>query len=123
MSNDPSKEKSSNKAEFPDEQSDDGSFERQDDAFTDWVKDDPSAEFPAEADRYHLYVSLACPWAHRTIVMRRLLGLEDIISMTVVDPIRDDKGWRFVDDVPHCEPDPVNGFTYLSEAYKKSMEN
>jgi len=111
------------KAEFPEEEGNDGSFERQKDAFTDWVRDDPAADFPAEADRYHLYVSLACPWAHRTIVMRRLLGLEDIIGMTVVDPIRDEKGWRFVDDVSRCEPDPVNGFQYLSEAYKASMNN
>lgn len=106
------------KSQFPDEQSADGSFARQEDAFTDWIQDAPDAKYPPESNRYHLYVSLACPWAHRTIVMRKLKGLEDHIGMTVLDPIRDDKGWRFVDDVPRCEPDPVNGFKYLSEAYK-----
>ncbi|HEY8320769.1 MAG TPA: glutathione S-transferase family protein [Candidatus Baltobacteraceae bacterium] len=100
------------KPQFPDEQSSDGQFERQGDAFTDWVTADGSSGFPAEAGRYHLYVSLACPWAHRTIIVRKLERLEDAIGMTVVDPIRDERGWRFF------EPDPVNGFRYLSEAYR-----
>jgi len=99
------------KPQFPDEQSPDGAFVRQSDAFTDRVTADGSSGFPAEAGRYHLYVSLACPWAHRTIIVRKLKGLEQAIGMTVVDPIRDDRGWRFY------EPDPVNGFSYLSEAY------
>jgi glutathionyl-hydroquinone reductase len=99
------------KAQFPDEQGADGSFVRQDDAFRDWVRADGSSPYPAEAGRYHLYVSLACPWAHRTIIMRKLKGLEGAIGMTIVDPIRDDAGWRFF------EPDPVNGWAFLSEAY------
>ena len=70
---------------------------------------------PAEAGRYHLYVSLACPWAHRTIIVRALKGLEEAISLSVVDPLRDEKGWRFGPDFP----DPLeHGWSYLSEAYE-----
>lgn len=103
-------------AQFPDEQSDDGSFDRQEDVFRDWVSDEPGADFRPEADRYHLYVSLACPWAHRIILLRKMLGLEDAIGMTVVDPIRDDKGWAFREGRGHSI-DPVNGFDFLKEAY------
>lgn len=106
------------KAQFPDEQSEDGSFERQKDAFDNWVSPSPDSQYPAASGRYHLYVSLACPWAHRTIIMRERQGLAPHIGMTVVDPIRDEKGWRFVDNVPRCQPDPLNGFKYLSEAYR-----
>lgn len=93
-----------------------GEFKRQEDSFRDWVTDDGSSAYPAAAGRYHLYVSLACPWAHRTIIARKLKGLENIIGMTVVDPIRDGRGWAFTDD-----PDPVNGFRFLSEAYRASQ--
>lgn len=109
------------KAQFPDEQRD-GEFVRQDDAYRDWVKADGSTAFPVEPGRYHLYVSYACPWAHRTIIVRKLKGLEDAIGMTVVDPIRDDRGWRFGDDGV-MQPDPVNGFRFLSEAYAKNDPN
>jgi putative glutathione S-transferase len=98
-------------AQFPKEQSHEGEFGRQDDAFRHWVRARTDAEFPAQAGRYHLYVSLACPWAHRTIIVRKLKGLEAVVGMTVVDPIRDERGWRFF------EPDPVNGWKYLSQAY------
>ena len=102
-------------AQFPREQVD-GAFVRQGDAFTGWVRADPSSEFPAEAGRYHLYVSFACPWAHRTIIVRALKGLEGAIGMTAVDPIRDDLGWAFREG-PGSSRDPLNGFRYLSEAY------
>jgi len=103
--------------QFPKEQSETGEFKRQADRFRRWVRRDGSSEFPAESGRYHLYVSLACPWAHRTIIMRRLRGLEEAISMTVVDPIRDDEtGWAFRPGPGHSE-DPLNGFHYLREAY------
>ncbi len=104
------------KPQFPDEQSPEGHFVRQGDAFRDWVRADGSSSYPAVAGRYHLYVSLACPWAHRTVIMRSLVGLEDAIGMTVVDPVRDDLGWRFADG-PGFTTDSINGFTYLSEAY------
>lgn len=92
-----------------------GEFKRQEDRFRDWVTDDGSSAYPAAAGRYHLYVSLACPWAHRTLIARRLKGLEEIIGVTVVDPLRDGRGWAFTD-----EPDPVNGFRFLSEVYSAS---
>jgi len=94
--------------QFPDEQSTDGSFKRQEDAFRE--------EFTAEAGRYHLYISWACPWASRTIIVRKLKGLEDAIGMTAVDPIRDERGWAFRDG-PGYSRDPINGFEFLSQAY------
>jgi putative glutathione S-transferase len=93
-----------------------GAFARQEDAFTNWVTADGSSGFPAAAGRYHLYVSLACPWAHRTVIVRKLKGLEDAIGMTVVDPIRDERGWEF-HDAPGLGLDPIEGFHFLSEAY------
>ena len=104
------------KAQFPDEQSAEGEFIRQVDAFRQWVTADGSSGYPAVAGRYHLYVSLACPWAHRTVIMRKLKGLEDAIGMTVVDPVRDERGWAFRNGPDYSE-DPINGFAYLSEAY------
>jgi putative glutathione S-transferase len=105
------------KAQFPAEQSATGDFVRQPDAFRGSISSQPGAAFPLAAGRYHLYVSLACPWAHRTIIVRALLGLEDAVGMTVVDPIRDDAGWAFREGRGHSV-DPVNGFRYLSEAYR-----
>ena len=93
------------------EQTSSGEFVRQEDEFRgDILPDD------AESGRYHLYVSLACPWAHRTLIFRKLLGLEETISASVVDPIRDNRGWRFGKG-NGFQPDPINGFSYLSEAY------
>jgi len=104
-------------AAFPRETGADGSWQRQRSAFRDRVTADGGSGFPAEAGRYHLYVSLACPWAHRTVIYRRLRGLEDAISMTVVDPERDERGWRVDPGGRGTTDDPVNGFTFLSEAY------
>ena len=106
-------------AQFPDEQSDDGNFERQEDAFRDWVRADSSADYPAESNRYHLYVCYACPWAHRIIIARHLKGLSSVIGMTAVDPWRDDRGWAFRQGDGFSK-DPVNNFNYLSEAYQAS---
>ena len=113
------------KPQFPTEQSDSGEFQRQEDAFREWISNDGSTAYPAAADRYHLYVSLACPWASRTIIFRKLKGLEDAIGMTIVDPIRDEKGWAFRDPsgkippgAPFESTEPINGFHFLSEAYK-----
>ena len=83
------------KAQFPDEESESGEFKRQADAFREWISNDGSTPYAAEAGRYHLYVSLACPWASRTVIVRKLKGLEEAIGMTVVDPIRDENGWAF----------------------------
>ena len=98
------------------ETSSEGGFVRQRSEFHDRVSADGSTGFRAEPGRYHLYVSLACPWAHRTVIVRRLKGLESVISLSVVDPLRDERGWRFGDG-PGFDRDPVNGFEYLSEAY------
>jgi putative glutathione S-transferase len=105
------------KAQFPDEQTESGEFRRQADAFRNWVTADGRSGYPAAAGRYHLYVSLACPWAHRTIIVRKLKGLESAVGMTVVDPIRDERGWAFRDGPAHTA-DPINGFQFLSEAYR-----
>lgn len=110
------------KAQFPSEQTAEGGFERQQDAFRDWVKADGSSQYPAVAGRYHLYVSWACPWAHRTIIVRRLKGLENVIGMTAVDPIRDERGWAFREGEGHSR-DPINGFGFLSEAYHATDPN
>ncbi len=104
-------------AQFPNEQTAQGEFKRQEDAFRGWVTEDGRSEYPEARNRYHLYVSWACPWAHRTIIVRKLKKLEDVIGMTVVDPIRDDRGWTFRDG-PGQGRDPINGFTFLSEAYQ-----
>ena len=105
--------------QFPAETSADGAFVRQRYAFRGRITADGSSGYPAEAGRYHLYVSLACPWAHRTLIVRKLLGLEDVISMSVVDPVRDEKGWAFREGEGHG-PDPVCDFQYLSEAYHRT---
>jgi len=98
----------------------DGEFERQSTTFHDRIEDDPDAQFPAEAGRYHLYVSYACPWAHRTLLVRALKGLEDAITVDVVDPYREDDGWQFTPEKAGCTPDTVNGFDYLREAYAEA---
>ncbi len=113
------------KAQFPTEQAESGEFQRQEDVFREWITIDGSTPYAAAKDRYHLYVSLACPWASRTVIFRKLKGLEGAIGMTVVDPIRDEEGWAFRDPSGKIQPgapfestDPVNGFQFLSEAYK-----
>ena len=103
-------------AQFEKETDKKGAFVRQTSAFRERVTADGSSGFPAEAGRYHLYVCYACPWASRTIIFRTLKGLEEVISMTAVDPVRDDQGWKFFAD----DPDPVNGYEYLLEAYLRT---
>lgn len=110
-----------NTPEFAKETGSDGSFQRQTSVFRDWVTADGSSEFPAEAGRYHLYACAACPWAHRAIIVRELKGLHDAIGLTLVDPLRDEQGWRFGDGSPKTgDVDPLHGWTYLSEAYTAS---
>ena len=109
-------------AQFPDEQSVEGAFTRQPDAFRGWVTANGNSGYPAASGRYHLYVSWACPWAHRTIIVRKLKKLENVIGMTVVDPIRDERGWAFREGPGHSL-DPINGFQFLSQAYKATDPN
>ncbi len=114
--------------QFVQETSSTGEWKRQGNRFTGRISRDsgsaPGAgpddqgRWPVEAGRYRLVVSLACPWAHRSIIVRRLLGLDDAISLAVVDPIRDERGWRFTLD-PDGR-DPVLGIEFLSEAYHRT---
>jgi glutathionyl-hydroquinone reductase len=90
-----------------------GEFIRADSQFRDAVTANGASGYPAEAGRYHLYVSLACPWAHRTLIFRKLKKLEDVISLSVVDPVITEGGWAFRDGFT----DTVNGFAFLREAY------
>ena len=99
-----------------------GRFEREDAGFRNWVTFDGSAGpsgiggFKAEPNRYHLYVSLACPWAHRTTIYRKLKGLEDMISLSVVHPFMGDKGWTFAEGAGVIA-DPIVKADYLYEVY------
>jgi putative glutathione S-transferase len=89
---------------FHDTKATGGKFKRTEPKFRNWVTPDGSAGpsgsggFAAARGRYHLYVSLACPWAHRTVVYRKIKGLEDVISMSVVEPVMGDQGWQFGPD-------------------------
>ena len=103
-------------AQVPAETNAAGAFVRQEYSIRDRITADGSSGFVSQPGRYHLYVSRACPWAHRSIIVRGLLGLESVISMSVVDPIRDERGWAFRDG-PGYSRDPINGFAFLSEAY------
>ncbi len=102
-----------------------GRFERQESSFRNWVTRDgapgPSADggFAAESGRYHLYVSYACPWAHRTLIMRTLLGLEAHIDVSVVNPNMLEHGWSF-EPWPGVVKDPLFDARYLYELYLKA---
>jgi glutathionyl-hydroquinone reductase len=93
-----------------------GGFVRSPGAFADRITADGSSGWPVEPGRYRLVVSLACPWANRSLIVRRLLGLTDVISVAVADPIQDERSWRFTLD-PDGR-DPVLGIRYLAEAYE-----
>lgn len=105
-----------------------GRFVREDAGFRNWVTADGSAGptgvggFKAEANRYHLYVSLACPWAHRTTIYRKLKGLEDMISLSVVHPFMGDKGWTFAEGAGVIA-DPIVNASYLYEVYVAAKPN
>jgi putative glutathione S-transferase len=94
-----------------------GEFIRHQTSFRAQVRQDGSTEFAAAQNRYHLYVSYACPWAHRTLITRKLKGLEQAISYDVVDPLLPQTGWSFADSTPGSTGDRVNGFRDLREAY------
>lgn len=105
-----------------------GRFVRSDTQFRNWITKDgspgPSGSggFAAQAGRYHLYVSLACPWAHRTLIMRALKGLEDIISVSVVNPYMGENGWTF-EAGEGVIPDPVAQARYLYEVYLRAQSD
>jgi putative glutathione S-transferase len=102
-----------------------GGFVRQTSTFRNWITTDGSAGptgrggFMAEAGRYHLYVAFICPWASRTLITRKLKGLEQAISVSVVEPALTAQGWRF-GDYPGSNRDEVNGATYLHEIYTRA---
>lgn len=106
----------------------DGAFVRKDSQFRNWVTIDGKAGptgtggFKAEPNRYHLYVSYACPWAHRTLIFRKLKKLEEIISVSVVDPYMGDKGWKF-SNYPGSTHDHLNNFDFLYQAYALADSN
>ncbi len=102
-----------------------GKFERKASSFRNWITKDGSAGssgvggFKAEADRYHLYVSLACPWAHRTIIYRKLKGLDKLITMSVVNAFMGDEGWTF-EPGEGVIPDPIHGAQFAHQIYTKA---
>ncbi|KAJ1895849.1 S-glutathionyl-(chloro)hydroquinone reductase [Kickxella alabastrina] len=100
----------------------DGEFHRQVSSFRSFIEPSAAAEFPAESGRYHLYVSYACPWAHRTLIVRQLKGLQDVISISVVHYLMGPNGWEFAspDDVPGATLDDVTGAKYIREVYLKA---
>lgn len=99
-----------------------GRFQRNPTTFRDRITADGSSNYPAVANRYHLYVSYACPWAHRTLIMRELKGLTDAISISVVDPFMGEDGWQF-SDFPGTIPDTLNHTQYLREVYAIADSN
>jgi putative glutathione S-transferase len=103
-----------------------GAFERSTAGFRNWITRDgsagPSGEggFKAESGRYHLYVSLACPWAHRTLIFRALKGLSDHIGVSVVHPEMLSDGWTFATDFPGATGDRLFGLPFLRDIYTKT---
>ena len=95
----------------------DGEYVRRPTSFRSGIRADGSTEFSPAAGRYHLYVSLACPWAHRTLIFRKLKGLEEAIGVDVVDPFLPKEGWTFERNVPGATGDTVNNFHLLREVY------
>lgn len=96
-----------------------GQFKRMPTLFHNWVTADGSSAFKAEPDRYHLYVSLGCPWAHRTVLLRAQKGLEHVIGLSIVDPVISEQGWQF-SDRPGCIRDSLYQADYLWQLYVKA---
>jgi len=113
-----------------------GEFRRQESRFRDWVGIDPrsgaQSEFAVQARRYHLYVSLACPWCHRTVILRELAGLQEALPISYLAPFRDERGWAFTgasftvpgengaEDLTGAYVDELHGWEFMSEAYRAS---
>ncbi|MEJ1995082.1 MAG: glutathione S-transferase family protein [Limibacillus sp.] len=96
-----------------------GRFKRQESSFRDWVTADGASGFKAEPGRYRLYVSLACPWAHRTLIFRKLKGLEEMIPVSIVHWYMGSEGWEFREE-DGATAEPLYGFTRLHELYTKA---
>ena len=96
-----------------------GGFVRQQSSFRNWITLDGSSGFKAEAGRYHLYVALICPWASRTLIARKIKGLENAISVSVVEPALTDQGWRF-GTYPGSTPDHIHNASYMHEIYTRA---
>ncbi|MBF7072667.1 glutathione S-transferase family protein [Glaciecola sp. MH2013] len=107
------------KDQWYDTKKSEGKFVRQDSKFRQTISSENGAEFPVESGRYHLYVSLACPWAHRTLIFRKLKGLEEHISVSVVSPDMLDKGWVF-SGYEGATEDHLFGFDYMHQVYTKA---
>jgi len=101
------------------ERNEKGQFQRMSTQFRQWITADGSSGFKAESGRYHLYISLGCPWAHRTVLLWKLKGLENIISLSIVDPVISEQGWQFSDYAGSIR-DTVNNADYLWQVYVKS---
>ena len=95
-----------------------GKFERSEAQFRNWISADPNAEFPADKNRYHLYISHACPWANRTAIVRKLKGLEDVVSISAVEAYMGKDGWTFAAD-----GDPINHKAFAHEIYTLADPN
>jgi len=112
--------------EWYDTGSNDGEFVRENAQWRHWVTADGSAgptgdgDFPAAPGRYHLYVSLACPWAHRTLILRKLKGLEDLIGVSVVHPHMLEEGWTFADDFSAATGDGLHGQRFMRDVYLRA---
>lgn len=98
-----------------------GEFKRQPSMFRNFISTEPGAKFTPESNRYHLYISHACPWAHRTMLVRSLKGLEDVISVNVVDFLMEEGGWKFSspEECPGATLDTINHAQFIREIYFK----
>ncbi|MCB9543585.1 MAG: glutathione S-transferase family protein [Myxococcales bacterium] len=101
---------------------DSGEFERPETVFRGRLTAE-GGDHPAESDRYHLYVSYACPWAHRTLIVRALKGLDELVSVSVVHPYMGDDGWTFADDFPGATGDALGDAKYLRDVYRAACKD
>lgn len=101
----------------------DGQFRRHDSVFRDWISRKQGSVFMPERDRYHLYISHACPWAHRVAIVRTLKGLEEVLPLSVVSWHMGDKGWAFDPSIENATDEPLYGYKHLSDLYFKAQSD
>jgi len=104
------------------ERDESGQFKRMPTLFHNWIMAAGASDFKAEPDRYHLYVSLGCPWAHRTVLLRSLKGLQDVVSLSIVDPVISDQGWQFSERFGSI-PDSLYGSSHLWQLYTRAKSD